>query len=218
MIEAVTSETYLLAFVLGASVGFAELLSSYKDSPRQALLTAPALGYLLLNGGASVLAVWLLVTNKVTFGFPDGSAAIGPTRALVAGFAATAILRSSIFTVRVGTTQVHFGPTALLDAIRSEADRAASRVTVRYQGRMITQALAGLDWRELRKSLPPLCLGLVGQVSAEDQQALAHSLQSLDSSDISDAAKRTFLGIALLHVVGETAFLTAVEAVRSESS
>jgi hypothetical protein len=58
---------YLLVFLFGCAVGAAELVSRHSDHRLRAMMTAPSLGYLFLNG---ILSVFTLLV--VHLAGPDG--------------------------------------------------------------------------------------------------------------------------------------------------
>src|SRR6266496_3570606 len=95
------------ALLLGILVGLAELVSRYRDAPKQALYTWPAVLYLLLNGAASGLALALILGFGWTFGAPASSLRLA--RVLVAGVGAMGLFRTSLFTVRAGDKDVGVG-------------------------------------------------------------------------------------------------------------
>ena len=89
---------------LGDLVGVGELVSRYRDEPAAAFRSAAAYCYLGLNAVAGVLGLALVHTFGWTFGVDPGSGetAVRWTQAVVAGTASLALLRSSLFLVRVG--------------------------------------------------------------------------------------------------------------------
>lgn len=86
----------LTAGSIGAIVGFAELVSRYRDEPWRAAATGAGLVYIALNGAASMLALLLMEHFRKETGAPDD----GVARAMLAGFGAMVVLRTKLFTVR----------------------------------------------------------------------------------------------------------------------
>src|SRR4051794_7891112 len=98
-----TGTAYFIVALVGGVLGMCELLSRYRDEPWRAVVSWTALLYILINAGASLLALFLVNVWKPTFGLNptiDG-AKLQIIWILVAGLGAMAFFRSSIFTFRV---------------------------------------------------------------------------------------------------------------------
>ncbi len=115
----------VLVLALGGLVAVGELVARYRDKPTSALLLPSSLFYVAVNAAASGAALGLIHGFGWQFGQKGAAAAI--TQVLVAGFGSLAFFRSSLFTVRVGSTDVGVGPSAVLDSILAAADRATDR-------------------------------------------------------------------------------------------
>ncbi|MFQ5528320.1 MAG: hypothetical protein ACE5GX_18950 [Thermoanaerobaculia bacterium] len=100
---------YFWVALFGLSIGAAELLTRYRDAPFRVIRKGPALGYLALNGLASVGALYTLKVFAVDFGLAADSAALWWTRVLTAGFSAMALFRSSVMVVREGDKDISIG-------------------------------------------------------------------------------------------------------------
>src|SRR5262245_39565395 len=101
--------------LLGALVGAGELISVFRDAPTRALLTKPAIFYVLVNVVAAVAALFL---TRV-FGWSAGAGAttddaLRVTQVLVAGIGAMALFRSSL-TIRAGEKDVSISPSVVLE-------------------------------------------------------------------------------------------------------
>jgi len=87
---------FVAVALLGALVGGGELVSRYRDAPKAALYTRPALVYLALNLAASILALAMIRGYGWTFNAVGASQRW--TQVLVAGVGAMALFRTSLFT------------------------------------------------------------------------------------------------------------------------
>ncbi len=63
-----------------------------------------------------------------------------------------------------------------------------------------------VDYVKAFPVLPPYCLALMQNVSAEDQQGLARDLKTLDERQIDPVIRSQLPGLALLTVVGSDVF------------
>ena len=104
---------YILARLIGAAVGLAELVSRYRDAPGRALISWVAAIYIAINAAAAIFALFMILANKWEFSFSGGSAVL-TWQVLIAGFGALALFRSSLFSVRIGGGDVQVGPAAFL--------------------------------------------------------------------------------------------------------
>jgi hypothetical protein len=200
--------------VLGLLVGAAELASRYRDAPKAALYTRPALVYIALNLAASVLALALIHGYGWTFNATGASARW--TQVLVAGVGAMALFRSSLFTVRAGDRDIGVGPGSFLQIFRDAADREVDRVRADARGTTVAKRMEGIDYRKAYEGLVPYCLALMQNVPNDEQRRLVDALKLLDGEKIDDAIKVRILGLNLLNVVGPAVLTAAVEALRDE--
>ncbi|MGA3044104.1 MAG: hypothetical protein ABSF54_25290 [Bryobacteraceae bacterium] len=153
---------YLVAALLGALVGGTELVSRYRDAPQTALVTRPALLYVLLNLAASVIVLAFVRA----FGWKFG--ATGPnlrwTQVMVAGIGAMAFFRTSLFTVRAGDRDIGVGPGSFLQTLREAADREVDRVRAHARGATVAKRMQGVDFQRAVQVLVPYCLALMQNV------------------------------------------------------
>jgi hypothetical protein len=200
---------WLAVIALGAGVGLAELVTRYRDEP-SALRGSPSFWvYILLNAGASALAFALVQIFGWTFGVAPGSARTA-TQVLVAGLAAMALFRSSLFTLKVGDADVSIGPSALLTSLLSVVDRAVDRRRAAERSRSITKAMGGVSFAKAKISLPAYCLQLMQNVPLEEQQKLRTSVDGLGLTAMDDDLKALNLGLLLMNTVGPAVLEAAV--------
>lgn len=206
---------WLIVALFGALVGAGELLSRYRDAPGHSIWNVPALFYIGLNVFASLGALYLIHVFQWSFGATTGEA-LRWTRVLVAGLGAMALFRSALFTVRIGDRDVAVGPAGFLQTFLAAADRGVDRRGARSRATSVSDLMKGVDYQKASVALPPYCLGLMRNVSAEDQQALAQALAVLDRDSVEDSIKVRLLGLELMNVVGQAVLKDAVDSLEDE--
>jgi hypothetical protein len=206
---------FIAAALLGIVVGLAELVSRYRDAPRAALYSGPAVLYLALNGAASGLALALIHGYGWTFGAAAGAARWW-TQLLVAGTGAMALFRTSLFTVRAGDHDIGIGPAIFLQIFRDAADRGVDRLRARARSLEVGKLMDGIDYEKAIEGLIPYCLALMQNVPDEDQQKLVQTVKLLDAEPIDAAIKVRILGLLLMNVVGPGVLTGAVDALREQ--
>ena len=73
-----------------------------------------------------------------------------------------------------------------------------------------------VDYAKAYRALPPLCLALMQNVSAEEQKELDSALAVLETADVEDSTKVRLLGLELINVVGEDVLAEAVDSLGDE--
>jgi hypothetical protein len=208
---------YLVVAILGALVGSAELVSRYRDAPARAVLNLPATIYIALNVCASLAALFLIHVYDWRFGLSSTGAALHWAQIGVAGTGAMALFRSSLFTVHAGDRDIGVGPSSFLQIFRDASDRAVDRLRAKARGDQVSKLMAGIDFSKAFAGLPPYCLALMQNVSAEDQVALTKSLSSLaGTAEIDADIKVRILGLQLMNLVGFNVLSAAVDSLREE--
>jgi hypothetical protein len=200
--------------MFGALVGTAELVNRYKDAPWGAVRSKPAAFYVLLNAAAAVGA--LAVIRKFGWTFGATGAAVEWTPAMVAGFGAMALFRTSLFTVRAGDRDIGVGPMGFLQIFLAAADREVDRGGASVRADAVSKLMKGLDYAKAYKGLPPYCLALMRNLSAEDQQTFARALTEVNTADVEEDVKLRLLGLELINVVGADVLRNAVESLGEE--
>jgi hypothetical protein len=207
---------YAAVALLGLLVGAGELISRYKDAPKKALYTGPAIFYIALNVAASILALALIRGFNRTFN------TTGPSQrwaqVLVAGVSAMAFFRSSLFIVRAGDRDLGIGPGTFLEIFRFAADPAVDRLRARARSQSVAKLMEGIDYHKASAGLVPYCLALMQNVPVEEQTKLYDDLKALGPEPMDDAIKVRVLGLALLNVVGPGVLAAAVDGLRDRIS
>ena len=207
---------YAIVAVLGALVGGGELISRYRDAPARALYNVPAFIYIALNVAASLAALGLIRVYDWKFGITAGGAQLRWAQVGMAGTAAMALFRTSLFTVHVGDRDIGVGPSSFLQIFREASDRAVDRLRAKARGEQVSEVMKGIEYKKAAEGLPLYCLALMQNVPDEEQVKLSNSLKLLDSDDIDPAIKVRVLGLNLMNVVGPNVLIAAVDSLREQ--
>ena len=128
-----------------------------------------------------------------------------------------AVLRSSVFTIRIGGADAHAGPYALIKTLLDSAIRAADRGRAQRRSQAVDEIMSGVDFDAAMVKLTSDCFALMQNVSSEEQQAVVGEVESLNTEGSLDNATRVCqLGLALMNVVGEEILRASVDALDSE--
>lgn len=199
----------LAAVAIGALVGFAELISRYRDEPWQAAGSPPGLAYIALNAVGSLLGLLLMEH------FPTQTAAPadGVARVILAGTGAMVVLRAKLFTVRqTDGGEIAVGPALALDQVLNAVNRDIDRRRAAHRHRLITaaaEALAPYDFIESVRFLRPALLAFQA-LDQNERTALNASLAELQKDpDIAaqpSTIKYKYFFFDLLTTCGERTF------------
>lgn len=232
------TETYLhrLNFVPGAViqlilvggfsglVGFGELISRYKDDPFRLSGSPGAQVYICVNVAAGIGAL-ALIREFDLFG-PYGQGNHNAIyEVLLAGFGSVAFFRTSLFTARVGDTDIGIGPSTVLKALLDASDLAADRDQAHDRAEKIEEIMDGIAFDRVRVTLPLLCLSLVQGATQDQQKLLGEQVDKLitlkanpGDPPISDKDKAVILGVYLLRQVGAPVLKSALDILRQNDA
>jgi hypothetical protein len=202
---------------LGALVGVSELVARYTDSPEDALSAWPGLLYIAVNmlaaGAAFGLAHGFNLLNFTLATSPATSqSARLLTETLVSGLGAMAFFRSSVFTVRVGGTDVAVGPASVLQVILNAVDRACDRERALPRAQFVSQLMNGVSFTKAADILPQFCFSAMQNVSVGDRQVVLDWIKLLKSdAAVDDDQKALLLGLRLLNIVGRDVLTKTVD-------
>ena len=101
-----------------------EILGWYRHAPFRAVFNVNGLLYVLINIAAAGAAYYLLGAFHL---IKDTTDSKDVTHVLTAGFGSLVFMRSSVFKVRVGDSDIGIGPAAILDTLLLVADRGVDR-------------------------------------------------------------------------------------------
>jgi hypothetical protein len=222
---------YIAAAALGGLVGAGELTQRYKDRPEAALATTPGVLYIGINALLSLIVLWLVRVRQidVVLGVPgaggaapappagaaaaQGGLGATPSEVLLAGIGSMALLRTSLFTLRVRNQDIPVGPAALLQILLAAADRACDRDRAGPRAREVRRIMHGVSFARAKTTLPLHCLASMQNVSAEERDALDQAIGSLASTtDLDDEVKAYNLGLLLVSLVGLAVLEDTVQA------
>lgn len=206
--------SYIFASLLAALVGFGELVGRYRDAPLDVARRLPAIVYMLLHAAAGVTALVFIDAFGWTFGAPGD--AVRLVQIMAAGLAAMAILRSALFTVRVGDVDVDAGPSGLLKAILNAVDRSVDRGRAQRRSQAVREIMAGVSFEKASQRLTSYCLELMQNVPETEQVEVENRVASLEGSDPDKTSRAQQLGLVLIDVVGEDVLRASVEALGDE--
>jgi hypothetical protein len=205
-----------VAFLIGALVGMGELVGRYRDEPGQAVRSRPAYVYMAINGAASAGALGLAHIFGWTFGQEPGTDQARAAQVLVAGFGAMAVFRSSLFLYRVGNQEVGIGPVAFLQVMLAATDRGVDRHRATARSEWVRKIMDGLEFDEVAISLPAYAIGLMQNLSEQDQSVLFDRVDDVRTSPQDNRMKVMSLGLLVMDAVGEEVLAEAVATVRKE--
>ena len=204
---------YLVVGGLAGLVGYGELVSRYQDSPGRLFGASSTPVYILVNLASGMAALGIVQATGV---LKDTS----PSwlfEILLASFGAIAFFRTSLFTVRVGGTDVGIGPSALLQSLLSATDRMVDRDQAEGRAVDVAGIMRMVDYTKARAALPVLCLILVQSLTPSDQESLGRQIDSLDKrQDVDDNSKSIILGVYLIRTVGPDVLERSVSALGSQ--
>jgi hypothetical protein len=209
---------YVWAAVLGFLVGFAELVSRYRDEPWRVAMLPPGLIFIGLNGSAGCIALFLLQV------FPDELHT--PTNpvlcVMVAGFGAMVVIRTKLLTVRQpGGSDVAVGPAFLLDTMLAAINRDVDRRRALQRTARVAVRAAELQTFKYSDANDFLIasLGAFQNMDEEIAKSLRSQLQLLVNDQtlksIPDQLKFVIAGYSILTEFGDRTFDGVFSALKS---
>lgn len=195
--------------VFGGAVGATELIARYRDAPFTVLKTNSAWWYILVNAAASLLAYILIVEFDFRFGATTN---VELVQALVAGFGSMVFFRSSLFTMKVGETDVAVGPGILFQILLFATDRECDRQRAEPRSRLVNEIMRGVSFEQAREALPNFCFELMQNIPGNERQQFRQVVDALAASSMRDNVKVLNLGLMLMNVVGSEVLEAAVNA------
>ena len=202
---------WLATALLGAIISSAEIVSRYRDEPDNALRTWPSVFYMILNALASCAALIAIRIFGWTFGISD-PASVGWAQAGVAGVGAMAVLRASLFSVKVDDETIPIGFGRFLDVLLTSVDSAVDRKRAEERGKAVSEIMKNVSFEKAYQSLPSYALALLQNLPQADQDQLGKKVGLLyTTAGITPRVKSLLLGLALMNLVGEGVLKSAVE-------
>jgi hypothetical protein len=203
---------YSLVFIAGALVGLAELLTRHKDYPARAAFSAPSIGYLVLNGVLSMLALLICKLSPPDFLVATDKSLDPVKTVLFVGFGAAAFFRSSFFKLRTPDGDVSVGPGLIIEVFLHVIDDAVDRNLGEKRLDEVAAIMEGVVFNRAVKALPTYCFAALKGLSPESQQQFAIQIKALaDAADIDDETKSVSLGLAIMALTGRSILKKAVD-------
>jgi len=200
----------VLSASLGAFIGFAELVSRYRDEPMRAVSTRPGVLYITLNGAVGACVYGILVRYSKSI-LPSLSGDLLLT-SIVAGFGGMAILRSKFFTLQTAAGEdIPIGADAAITAFLNAADRGVDRnravrriELVREASRRVIDPTAARDFFQVSlaafQSLPEL-----------ERESASRDIEAVYKTDYPSRLKVQALCYGILSRTGEETFQVMID-------
>ncbi|HAX71057.1 MAG TPA: hypothetical protein DCY14_15695 [Anaerolineae bacterium] len=204
---------YFAVLLLGAMIGFVEILARYKDAPFKVAFSPPGLLYIFINAGVSGLALWGVRLFGIEFGSnPNWSEeAVRWLQVGVSGLSAMTLFRSSLFNFRVDEQDISVGPNAILQILLVAVDKEVDRLRGSQRARIVEDAMEGITFEDAVLNLPPVILGLMQNLTDKDRNEIVNSVEKSLQSKAPERSKTMTLGLSFINVVGEDILKAAID-------
>lgn len=201
----------MIAMSIGGTVGFVELLGRYRHAPARAVLTLSGIAYVAINMVAALSAYYILDAFEV---FKTTTTAKDLLHVLTAGLGSLVVMRSSIFKVKVGDSDVGIGPAAVLDTLLLVADRGVDRREAVARAQDVSELIARVqDPQLVARMLTKYCLALMQNVDAKTSGDVSEAVNKIMADrETPDAIKIDIVALSLGSVVGPNVLEAAVTA------
>lgn len=195
--------------LIGLFVGLSELLNRYKSFDK-IFMNIYSWLYMLINVGASILTLYIVVTYDIKFGTVT-TRSIGYI--LFAGLGAMAFLRSSFFTLKDSNDKIiEIGPAAILTIFLRATERQFDQTLSKNYLDKLNKIMIGLNFLSASKDLPLLILSLMRVLDDEEQKKLSEEILKLvNDSTTTIEAKNIALGALLIKYTGFDLLSSAVK-------
>lgn len=195
---------FLVVMLLGALVGFVEIISRYQDAPFRTALTWPGVLYMWVNAVVAAAALWLIRLFGWTF-VPGATASVEVTRwtqVISGGLGAMAIFRSSIFVLGKEEEQISVGPSAVLEILLNAIDKEVDRLRGKDRAQTVKKLMGSLHYDHVVKELRPMSLYLMQNLSNQDINEIATAVDQVEKQSNDPEVRKYLLALRLLDVVG----------------
>jgi hypothetical protein len=199
---------YLGVTLLGALVGYSEVVLRYRDEPLRATVSLPGVVFVLLNGAVAAFALLL-----VEYFAAPGARGNVVQRVLLTGIGAMVVLRGKLLTVPTpGGGQAELGFAPLVEAILASVNRFIDRDRAFERLQIVAPMARRIVPLGFGRLAPSLRVGLqsLQTLDAEIQDKVAEQIGKLQSDPLyaaySDCAKLEAIGYDLLNNFGRRCF------------
>ncbi len=206
---------YYVVFTLGATVGYIELIGHSPEGPLRIFKMFAAYIYLIVNGLASILAYWIIVTTNVTFS-KDNIAINSFLQVTIGGLTALAFLRSYFARVKIGEKEVDVGLVPLLQAILDNVMKAFERKRSNVNVTYLSQLMTGIDFDKAKLDIPALCIELQGAISEQQGVELGKKMEELSKQSLMNTTKCIAMGQAIAKIAGSEFLDNVVNTLREK--
>lgn len=208
---------YVAAGGLGLLVAVAELVSRYRDEPLPALLSVPAIVYLVVNILASLAALFLIGTFHWHFGTTGSSTSV--VQVLTAGFGSAALFRSSLFNITAGDQTIGIGPSTVLNVILNAADRAVDRERAAIRSARAARIMKTVDFERDADALLLYVAAAMQNLTEAEARIVQNRIDSLRAgraANLPNSLKSYVLGLEVMRFTGYRLLSEAVGKVSAE--
>jgi hypothetical protein len=212
------AQQYFGAAVLSGLVGFAELVSRYRDEPWRIAKLPPGLVFIGLNAFMGCLALFLMQTFPEALHPPSNPVAA----VMVAGFGAMVVIRTKLVTIhQPGGTDVAVGPAFIVDTMLAAINRNVDRRRAFERTTRVSMKAAELGkypyWAA--NDFLIASMGAFQNMDPEIAKSLRSQLQELvthpELVKVPDQLRLAMAGYSILTEFGDRAFDGAFEALRT---
>lgn len=193
-------------FLFGSLVGFAEILSRYRDEPLLATLTNAGMSYLAINGIISTVAFVILrrYPTQIFSGLKDDLL----LTAVAAGFGAMAVFRSKLFSFKSSDgTEVPIGPAIVLDTILKMIDHKIDRHRATARQTRVFNSMFDIADFVRTADYVEASLNSFQNLSEDDKRAISEGIKDLKTRTAwPETLKSLALGFVFLTVAGDENF------------
>lgn len=196
---------YLTVMLLGALVGFVEIVSRYQDAPFRTALTWPGMLYMVINALVAAAALWLIrlfgMELTLTTGTVTSTDTTRWTQVLTAGLGAMAIFRSSLFVLGKEGSEVSVGPSAVLQILLAAIDREVDRQRGQARARIIGN-LKNVAYDSVKGELLLLSQRLMQNLSDAERKAIVEAIREIEVESTDPEVRKYMLGLKIIEFVG----------------
>jgi len=190
---------YFYVFVLGTLAAFTEIIVKFSDEPIKTFKTQAALFYHMVNGIVAMFALYVLLLS----GAPADTALERLKIVIVAGLGSILIMRSKLFDLKVGQTEIAFGPEQFVRVFLKFMEDAIDRVRAQARVEFVKRVLDNIDYEKVQ----PYCLAMLDAaqaLEADKRQELEKRMKAIGEDSKNDKQLRSYqLGFAILNRMGE---------------
>jgi hypothetical protein len=205
----------VLAFMCGAAVAAAEIVSRYRDEPLHAMFTPFGLVYLLFNGAIALGLLAVVLKYREQLSLP---ANLDPFwAAILAGFGSTALMRTRLAVIRgADNKDISIGPDIVVKTLLQMTDqyidraRASARleIVVRHIEDIASLGSQGTGPSNFAQAADYLLASLLAfqNLDEERKKQLKEVMSAYAQQPLPDPIKYFALGFVFLTVSGERQF------------